>query len=54
MIKAPKWFISWFLTNCQMATKLDQVRQVEDAYLIYLKGKADQRKQTKKNKLPRI
>ncbi len=46
-MKAPKWFIHWFLSNCQMATKLDQVRQIEDAYKVYLKGKKDQRKQTR-------
>ena len=46
-MKAPKWFIHWFLVNCQMATKLDQVRQIEDSYKCYLKGKLDQRRQSK-------
>lgn len=42
-MKAPKWFIHWFLKNCQMATKLDQTRQIEDAYKCYLLGKIHQR-----------
>ncbi len=49
-MKAPKWFIVWFLRNCRIAYKMDQVRQIEDAYKCYLKGKLDQRRQDKEKK----
>lgn len=53
-LKAPRWFLQWYLNNCQLPSKLDQVKQVNQAYRIYLKGKRDQRASDKEKTVDNI